>query len=331
MMTNDPIGSVEYASSLLWPIRLSFDILFDDDTIHYCLFDLPMAEQPWYGYHQSKLYGSGMLPLSDVAGKENATPEAVAEALCREIGITKSFTIGNVRRNYVDLHIPEFVRRSLIRPNHPVESPSAQRARAYILFADLRGFSTWSLSVNPEQVTRIFEVISERVVQMLIDYHYDYWKLLGDGIMLVWEVTDDETTTADNAIGAAFELHKKYWYYWKEDEAHLPEGFGIAICGGDVVKYASATFFESVVITDYLGPVVNLAARLQSIAKAGQVLVNKQVSKKSRFNGYSFENVSDRLKNELDNLKGIPDSERVIFQVIHKYFGPDWLNFCHTR
>lgn len=318
MITNDPIGSVEYTSNLLRPVRLSFDIILDDDTIHYSLADLPKSEQPWYGYHQSNLYGSGMLPLLDVAGNESATPEAVAEALCREIGINKSFTIDNVRRNYIDLHIPEFVRRSLIRPNHPVEYPSAKRVKAYILFADLRGFSTWSLSVNPEQVAQIFEVISERVVQMLIDYHYNYWKLLGDGIMLVWEVIDDETTVADNAIGAAFELHKKYWYYRKEAGAHLPEGFGISICYGDVVKYASATFFESVVITDYLGPVVNLAARLQSIAKAGQVLVNEQVSKNSKSHWYSFENVSNRLKHELDNLKGISDSERVIFQVIHK-------------
>lgn len=51
---------------------------------------------------------------------------------------------------------------------------------------------------------------------MLIDYPFDYWKLLGDGIMLVWESKKDESMAVDSAIDAAYELHKKYWYYRKE-------------------------------------------------------------------------------------------------------------------
>ena len=230
-----------------------------------------------------------------------------------------------------DPPISEFVQRSLIRPNNPVEYPCVKRVKAYVLFADLRGFSSWSVDASPEKVAEVYEVISERVLQMLIDYHYDYWKLLGDGIMLVWEVHEDESSIAKKAISAAFELHKKYWYYWKDKKSHVPEGFGIAICGGDVTKYVSATFYESVIITDYIGPIVNFAARLQTLANAGEVLVNNSVSQNSRHPWFSFEHITKHLNDQVSKLKGIPNSEQTITKVKHKYFNSNWEKFCDIK
>lgn len=167
----DPLGSIELKSKLLRPIRLSFDIVLNDDIIHVSYSFLPAKNEPWYGYYESSKYGSGLCPLENVRGRENATPEAIAEALCAELGAGKPKEVKNICRNYVDLYVPEFIQLSQIAPNYPEKITKPERVTGYVLFADLRGFSAWSLSAEPEQIVELFEVISGRVAQMLMIIH----------------------------------------------------------------------------------------------------------------------------------------------------------------
>ena len=76
----------------------------------------------------------------------------------------------------------------------------------------LETFATWCMYAENEQINEIYEVIKEIIEEFPKDYLINYWKLLGDGIMLVWEVENNEANSANCAIGAAYELHKKYWY-----------------------------------------------------------------------------------------------------------------------
>jgi len=324
----DPLALVECRSKFHRPIRLSFEIVLADDVISVSFSHLPENNEPWYGHHESSTHGSGVFPLYNVKGGAKATPEAIAEELCKTIKAGEPKEVRNVQRNYVDLYIPRFIELGPVAPNYPERSTRIERIVGYVMFADLRGFSTWSLSAEPEQVSDIYEVISDRVAQMLIDYPFSYWKLLGDGIMLVWEAGDQEATSADCAIGAAYELHKKYWYYRRDSLSTVPNGFGIAISGGHITKFSSSTFFESCIVNDYLGPTVNQAARLQTLAGPGQVLVNRRVAKISAFDWYSFENVSDSLNEKVAQLKGISKLETKVYRVKHKYFSDNWERFC---
>lgn len=316
----DPLGHIECRSQFLIPVRLSFDIVLDDDIVHVSYSNLPKKDEPWYGHHESSKYGSGCFPLKNVENGQKALPKAVAEALCVEIGAGKPKRIQNVVRNYVDLFVPKLIQLSQIQPNYPEKRTDIRRVVGYVMFADLRGFSNWSLNAAPEQISEMYEVISDRIAQMVIDYPFDYWKLLGDGVMLVWESNDDGSQDADCAIDAAYELHKKYGNYRRDLPYELPEGFGIAICGGYLTRFLSSTFFDLCLVRDYLGPVANQAARLQSLAKPGEVLVNKWVAKKSKFDWHSFEDVTDSMKDKLEGLKGLSTYEKSVFRVKHKYF-----------
>lgn len=324
----DPLALVGCRSKFLRPIRLSFDIVLPDDTISVSYSHIPRKNEPWYGYYESSKYGSGLRPLHNVIGGPNATPEAIADELCRSLNADKPTKVNNIRRNYVDLYIPRFVELGPIAPNYPERNTTIERVIGYVMFADLREFSTWSLTAEPEQIHEIYELISDRVAQMLIDYPFSYWKLLGDGIMLVWEADKSESDAVDCAIGAAYELHKKYWYYRKDALSVVPSGFGIAICGGHLTKFSSATFFESCIVNDYLGPIINQAARLQTLAEPGQVLVNRRVAKTSVFDWYSFEDISDLLGERLEQLKGISGFEKEVYKIRHRYFSTDWERFC---
>ena len=81
-------------------------------------------------------------------------------------------------------------------------------------------------------------------------------------------------------------------------------------------------------VTDYIGPIVNQVARLQHLAQPGEVLVNKRTALNCKFDWFSFIDVTDNLKNEIGELKGIPKSELNVFKTKHKCFSDRWENFC---
>ena len=322
-----PLEFVELKSKFQRPVYMSFDILLKDCIIHTYFTHIPANDEPWLCNYESINHGSGLMPIEKVPGGQKATPENLAIKLCEKLHASPFIKIENLKRNFVDLFIPPFIMLGPIYPNYPEQDTDISRVIGFVLFADLRGFSTWCMHAEPEQISEVYEVMSDTVAEYIKDYPFDYWKLLGDGIMLVWEADQDETQAANCAIGAAYDLHRKYWHYSKESPFRLPEGFGIAISGGYITKFKSSTFFDSCVVSDYLGPIVNQAARLQGLAKPGEVLVNRYVAKTSKYDWYSFENITVHLKNEIDGLKGLSPYEKEVFKVKHKYFGSTWETF----
>jgi class 3 adenylate cyclase len=325
-----PLDFITLKSKFQRPIYLSFEVVLSDDVLHVEFTDIPKNDSPWICHYRSTKHGEKLIPLKGVGEVSEATSEEVAKVLCKKINVQESGKINNIQTNCVDLYIPEFNKLGPVYPNYPEMDSDVTRVKGYVLFADLRGFSNWSMHAEPEQIHELYKVMSDIIVEYPTDYLINYWKLLGDGIMLVWEVDKSELDTANCAIGAAYELHKKYWYYRKDSLHQIPEGFGIAVCGGYLTKFRSVTFFESCVVSDYLGPVVNQASRLQRLAKAGEVLVNRRAEKAANGDWYSFINVSDDMKSEIASLEGLSPYEREVFKVCHKYFGPTWKNFIKT-
>ena len=322
-----PLDFIELKSKFMRPVYLSFEINLSDDVIYVIFNHIPKDDAPWQCAYGSIKYGAGSIPLYGLGKDSKETPKKVTKILCQLIGVQESDRIDNIQRNYVDLHVPAFIKMGPIYPNYPEIDPDISRVTGYVLFADLRGFSNWSMHAEPEQIHELYSVISDIIVEYPKDYLINYWKLLGDGIMLIWEVENDESNITNCALGAAYELHKQYWYYQKESLYKIPDGFGIAICGGYITKFRFATYFQSCVISDYLGPIVNEASRLQRLAKVGEVLVNRRAEKTANYHWYSFMNVSEDLKSEIESLKGLSPYEREVFKVRHKYFGPSWENF----
>jgi len=100
--------------------------------------------------------------------------------------------------------------------------------QAVVLYADIRNYSDWITTVSQKQAAELIQAIYERVIQLNIDYYHDFYKYLGDGYLLVWEVDSDLPieNAVNLAVGAAFEIHKKYWYLAKDLEYPAPEGMG---------------------------------------------------------------------------------------------------------
>lgn len=145
------------------------------------------------------------------------------------------------------------------------------------VYADLRGFAQWSLNSTAAEITRVIEVVYDRVIQLAFFYRHTFHKFLGDGFVLIWEVKDHGSypEALHWALAAAFEIHKRYWYIASRLTFPSPPGFGIGVSCGEVVKIEPETFIKEMNEPDFVGYPLNSGARLQKLAGPyGTVLDN---------------------------------------------------------
>lgn len=143
-------------------------------------------------------------------------------------------------------------------------SVTEEKVNIVVLYADIRQFSRWLFSVSPEQAAELIRIEYERVIQLAHDYYHTFHKFLGDGYLLIWEVDDVDSfeNVLSLAIGAAFEIHKKYWYTSKELKYLAPEGLGIGIACGEAVRVQPETYIKEFNEPDFIGYPMNCGARL---------------------------------------------------------------------
>jgi class 3 adenylate cyclase len=150
-------------------------------------------------------------------------------------------------------------RRSVIR---------GEKLEVVAVYADLRNFAQWSLTSSSEEITRVVEVIYERVIQLAFFYRHTFHKFLGDGFVLIWEVRDHGSfaETLHWALAASFEIHKRYYYIAERLRFPSPLGFGIGISCGQVVRIDPETFIPELNESDFVGYPMNSGSRLQKLA-----------------------------------------------------------------
>lgn len=170
--------------------------------------------------------------------------------------------------------------------------PRGLRARIVALYADIRDFSTGCNTARASEIAKLVEICYERVHQLHVDYHHNFHRLLGDGFLLVWEINEFshyDANTCDGAagalseaIGAAFEIHKKYFYLRKSLPFSTPMGFGISITLGEGYRVRLRTALSKLDEDDYVGYPMNLGARLQRLAEPNEVILDPSAAEVCR-------------------------------------------------
>ena len=158
-----------------------------------------------------------------------------------------------------------------------------EKLEVVAVYADLRGFSHWSLVATPNQITKVIEVVYDRVIQLAFYYKHTFHKFLGDGFVLVWEVADhgSRANALHWALEAAFEIHKRYWYISKHLEFPSPLGFGVGISCGEVVRIDPRTFIPEMNEPDFVGYPMNSGARLQKLAGPFGTVIDRAAAKEA--------------------------------------------------
>lgn len=157
-----------------------------------------------------------------------------------------------------------------------LSSVSARRNIA-VLFVDIRGFTSMSESLEPEQVVSILNEYFSVVYSSIIAWNGTLDKFIGDAAMAVFNAPNDVEDYVFNAVCAADDIQKNFEPLREKfmseygKEVHL--GIGINSGAAIVGNIGCMGRFDYTAI----GDTVNTASRLESKALPGQILISETV------------------------------------------------------
>lgn len=156
-------------------------------------------------------------------------------------------------------------------------------AGATILFADIRGFTTLSERIDVVMLSEIVSQFQGRCAQAIWAHDGIVNKQMGDGLMAIFNFPIMRKDHASAAIMAARDIQQNCRSALSSLTADLGGSFdgsgavgvGVGIHSGDVEIGEFSSFRSDFTA---IGGVVNQAARLESQAAAGEILVSTETA-----------------------------------------------------
>lgn len=184
------------------------------------------------------------------------------------------------RANY-SRFMPEYVVKELL------DNPNSFRLgginqKITVLFADIRGFTTISENENPEKIVSLLNRYFSEMTEIIFSFGGTLDKYIGDGLMAIFGAPNATPNDAKNALQAAVAMQKCLVTLNQEliAEGFKQIGVGIGLHTG----VATIGYVGSEKRSEYtaIGDTVNLASRLESNAKAGQILISEETAKECK-------------------------------------------------
>jgi adenylate cyclase len=153
---------------------------------------------------------------------------------------------------------------------------SSHRRQVAMLFADLRGWTTFAEAVEPEELMRVLGEFHETIGRLVKRFDATVGFLQGDGVQLFFNDPIEIPDAALRAVRLGCALREEMSELtpqWQKRGYNLGFGAGIALgfatCGevGFEGRYDYAA----------IGAVTNLASRLADEAVAGQILITQRL------------------------------------------------------
>ncbi len=157
-----------------------------------------------------------------------------------------------------------------------------ERREATIFFSDVRGFTSMSESMEPEQVVEMLNEYMTRMVRIIREHHGIVDKYVGDAIMAIWGVPVAGTDDVANAVKASLAMRVALA---ELNALRISRGqnallIGMGLNTGQVIagNIGSHEKMEYTVI----GDAVNLASRMESMTKeyGTDLLIPKSVQER---------------------------------------------------
>lgn len=191
--------------------------------------------------------------------------ERVAEQLTEieRIGRLKRFLAPQVAQMIASSDLPDSVLAS-------------HRQEITVLFCDLRGFTNFTETSEPEEVMAVLRDYHENLGELIFRYEGTLERFLGDGIMIVFNDPIPCVDHTERAVRLALDMRERVnalGTEWRRKGHEL--GFGIGIATG-FATVGQIGFQERREYTA-IGSVINLASRLCDEAGTGQIVIPARV------------------------------------------------------
>ncbi|MGI9350052.1 MAG: adenylate/guanylate cyclase domain-containing protein [Rhizobiaceae bacterium] len=152
----------------------------------------------------------------------------------------------------------------------------SHRSKIAIIFCDLRGFTNFSDSVEPEETMNVLNEYHAAMGELIVSHNGNINHRAADGIMVIFNdplPCDDPPARALRLSITMRDRMAEIEQHWRKRGYHL--GFGVGLANG----YATLGLVGHKDSYDYtaIGRIVNLASRLCDEAKTGQILITEQL------------------------------------------------------
>ena len=184
------------------------------------------------------------------------------------------------RANY-SRFLPEYVVKQMLENPESFKLGGVNQTIT-VLFADIRGFTRISEHAPPEKIVNLLNKYFSAMTDIIFAHGGTLDKYLGDGLLALFGAPTTTPQDAGNALNAAVAMQRRIIGINQElrDEGVHEIGVGIGLHTGE----ATVGYIGSERRSEYtaIGDTVNTAARLESNAQGGEILISDATAKSAR-------------------------------------------------
>jgi adenylate cyclase len=209
-----------------------------------------------------------------------------------QISVSSKDELGQLAREFNNmiqhlrekLHMQKFVSKLTVQMIKDTIRSNGKESNAImqdvtVLFSDVRSFSSVAETLEPEEIVKLINVYFDLQTQIIEKHQGIVDKFMGDQIMAIFQGAN----MADNALRAAVDIQRQLRLLNAErlakKQVTLDMGIGINYGPAVMGHMGSKSRMDYTVI----GDVVNVAARLCSLAQSGQIITSLDLTR--RVNG----------------------------------------------
>ncbi|MGH7318752.1 MAG: adenylate/guanylate cyclase domain-containing protein [Candidatus Rokuibacteriota bacterium] len=151
------------------------------------------------------------------------------------------------------------------------------RREISVVFCDLRGFTAFSETAEPEEVMGVLKEYHAAMGLLIFRFEGTVGHFAGDGMMIFFNDPFPRDDYVERAVRMSLEMRegmKDLKVRWRRRGFDLDEGIGISLGYATLGKIG----FEGRLDYSAIGSVCNLAARLCGEAQGGQILIPHRVA-----------------------------------------------------
>jgi class 3 adenylate cyclase len=218
----------------------------------------------------------------------DAMTEMAGHIVAGEREITRRTVVEANLSRYLPLEVAESIAKG-----EGTIALGGERRSVTVLFADVVSFTPFAESAPPEKVVAFLNELFDVLTEVVFRHGGTVDKFMGDCIMAVFGAPSALDGHAAKALAAAEDMHR--FVETSAPEWQTKYGFdvklAIGVSTGEVLvgNLGSETRMEYTAI----GDVVNVAARLEAIARPAQTLVTADVAAAAKDAGFEFASLGE--------------------------------------
>jgi adenylate cyclase len=151
-----------------------------------------------------------------------------------------------------------------------------------VLYVDLVGSTTMALELPSDKIAIIISSFAQEMAAVIRQHHGYVLKFVGDAVIGYFVAEGNSLLTADNAVNCAKSMNTVIQkginpILNQYDYPDLMIKIGVDFGQNIIVRYGADKINSHV---DLLGPAMNIAAKIQNMAKSNQILIGSDVWKR---------------------------------------------------